>query len=341
MSGLKENEINKIREELSTCKRPIFIFDDDADGLCSFLLLYKHIKEGKGVVVKAHPTVDAKFVRKVEEYEADKVFILDIAILKQEFVDNLNVPVIWIDHHGPNEVDNALVFNPRKHKKDIVYPTSNICFDVVKENIWIAMIGCIGDWHIPDFIEDFCLKYPDLIDKNIDHPGKAMFETKIGELVKIFNFILKGTIKDAMQCIKVLTRIESPYEILNQETKQGKFIYQKYDKINKAYEDLKKDIKVDNDNFLIYTYPESKMSFTGEIANELLYKHPEKIIIVAREKSGEMRMSLRTRDVILPPILDKALLGLEGYGGGHEHACGACVKKEDFKEFVNRLRKEI
>ena len=40
-------------------------------------------------------------------------------------------------------------------------------------------------------------------------------------------------------------------------------------------------------------------------------------------------------------MLENALKGVEGYGGGHEHACGAVVKAEDFSQFVKNLEKEI
>jgi len=291
MKGLKEKEIKQINEELLNSQRPIFLFHDDADGLCSFLLFYKYIKEGTGVVVKSRPIVDSKFSRKVIEYEADKIFVLDIAILKQDFVDQVKRPVIWIDHHTPGEVNKVTYFNPRKHKSDIVYPVTNVCYDVVKQDMWIAMVGCVGDWHMPYFKKEFCSKYPDLMDEKIEDPGEALFE-----------------------------------------------------KINETYEKILEDAtsKVDNkDRFIVYCYPDSKMSFTGEISNNLLHLYPDKIIIIAREKSGEMRMSLRSKGIILPPILQKALVGLEGYGGGHEYACGACVKKEQFSQFVDNLRLEI
>jgi single-stranded DNA-specific DHH superfamily exonuclease len=345
MAGLTEKEIGRIRDELKNCKRPIFFFHDDADGLCSFLLLYRHIREGKGIVVKSKPSVDKVLANKVFDYEADKVFILDLAVMRQEFIDAVKRPVIWIDHHAPTDLNNVLYFNPRVHKSDIIYPVTNICYDVVKENLWIAMVGCVGDWYLPEFKDEFCEKYPDLLDKDIDTPPKALFESEIGTLAKIFNFVLKGPSKNVNNCMKVLTRINSPYEILKQETPQGKFIYRKYESINKDYEKMVKEAEKEakkKDDFIIYTYTEDRMSFTGELSNELLYKYPHKsIIIIAREKAGEMRMSLRTKDVLLPPILEKALAGLEGYGGGHEHACGACVKKEQFREFIENLRREI
>ena len=73
----------------------------------------------------------------------------------------------------------------------------------------------------------------------------------------------------------------------------------------------------------------------------VIYKFPKKIVIVGREKEGMMRLSLRSRRLILPKIIDKALKGLNGMGGGHEHACGAKVSKEDFPEFIERIKKII
>ena len=94
-------------------------------------------------------------------------------------------------------------------------------------------------------------------------------------------------------------------------------------------------------NDLMFKYPDNKMSFTGELSNELLYKYPDKIIIIAREKNGEMRMSLRSSGVTISDKLEKALIGVSGYGGGHEYACGACVEKADFEQFVENLRKLV
>lgn len=340
MLGLKDKEIQRIKEELINCKRPIFLFHDDADGICSFLLLYRFIREGQGVIVKSKPPLDEKFANKIIDYEADKVFILDISQVKQELIDTVKRRVIWIDHHPPQEISNVSYFNPRKHKKDAVYPVTNICYDIVKQDLWIAMTGCIGDWYIPEFKDEFCEKYPDLFDKNINNPAKALFESKIGKIAQIMNFITKGKAKDAMKCIKILTRIRSPYEILNKESGAGKFLYKRYERINEEYEKLLEDIKskVNEDEFLVYTYPSGKMAYTGELTNELLYLYPDKIIIVGRDISGEIRMSLRANKVKLLPLLEKALVGIEGYGGGHEYACGACVKKEQFKEFLGKLK---
>ena len=119
---------------------------------------------------------------------------------------------------------------------------------------------------------------------------------------------------------------------------------QRFEKINELYESLLAFAvkKVSKSKLLVVTYAENKMSFSGELSNELLYRYPNKVILVGREKSGEMKCSLRTSPGInLPKTLEKALEGVDGYGGGHEHACGSCVKVEDFKKFIKQLKEAI
>ena len=52
-------------------------------------------------------------------------------------------------------------------------------------------------------------------------------------------------------------------------------------------------------------------------------------------------MSLRSKEIIIRTVLEKALEGVQGYGGGHEHACGANVKKEDFDRFIENFKKQL
>jgi len=339
---LTEKQYQQIKEELDNCQNPLFFFDDDPDGLCAFILLYRYKKEGHGFVVKTHPKLDARSAPKVEQYDADKVFVLDVALVEQDFIDQCTAPIIWIDHHGPNERNNVKYFNPRLIKKDANIPTTYLCYKVTQKDLWIAMLGCIADYYMPDFFDEFRKKYPDLVNdkKTI---GDLYFDSKLGTLIKIFSFCLKGKIGDVMKSMKILTRIENPYEILNQETAKGKFIFQRYEKINKLYDSLLDSaVSQSNDEkLLVFTYSDDKMSFTGDLANELLYKFPDKIILVGRKKNDDVRMSIRSRNTLIPPILEKSLAGLEGYGGGHEYACGANIKEEDFKEFVKRIKDNI
>jgi len=140
-----------LREELENCKNPLFFFHDDPDGLCSFLLLYRYVKEGHGKVFKAKPGLGVNFVRKVEEYMPDKIFILDIPIVDQEFIDKVKVPIVWIDHHGPYDRNNVHYFNPRVHDNNDARPTTYQCYLIAGEESWESLIGCLGDWYLPDF----------------------------------------------------------------------------------------------------------------------------------------------------------------------------------------------
>jgi single-stranded DNA-specific DHH superfamily exonuclease len=141
--------------------------------------------------------------------------------------------------------------------------------------------------------------------------------------------------------VKILTRINEPYEILEQSTSKGKFIWKKFVKINNNYQDLKDAVKVTKDKIILYIYSESKMSLTSDLSNEILYENPEKFIIIGREKSGEVKCSLRSAKYPVLTILNEALKDVNGYGGGHLHACGANIKKEDFDQFLDNVRKQL
>lgn len=330
-------DYERIREELESCTRPLFFFHDDADGACSFLLLYRFVKEGKGVIVKTTPRIDSKFIRTVEEYQPDKIFVLDIAMIDDNFIDAVKTKIVMIDHHEPIEKEKILYFNPRLEGKNV--PVSYVCYKAVGGDLWLAALGAISDWFYPEYAEEFAKEYPDLLPENIKDPEKIIFETKLGKLMQIFSFVVKGDTDNVKTCIKILTRIDDPYEILNQTTSQGKFIYQKYEKINKEYDALLKEaLKTEGKGkIFLYIYKDGKISFTKDLSNYFLYKRHDKIIIIGRERSGEVKLSFRSSKINVRDVLEKSLVGIDGYGGGHELACGANVKKQDFERFMDNF----
>lgn len=341
--ALTKKQIAEFRAELETSFNPLFFFDDDPDGLASFLLMYRFVREGHGIVVKATPDLKESFARKVDEYMPDKVFILDKPDVTQDFIDAVNVKILWLDHHFPVKRNGIHYFNPRLEKESDGRPTAMWAHKIVQQDEWIAMVGMVGDWFLPKSRAEFNKKYEKLLPRNIKRPEDALYTTKIGELARVFSFIMKGKTSDAMQAIKVLTRIKEPEEILEQTTSQGKFIYKRYKKIKNAYDELFEDaVKLGKKKgkMLVYMYEENKMSFTGDLSNELLFRFPKKVVIIGREKNGEMKCSLRSSNNILKP-LKKALEGIDGYGGGHENACGCCVNKRDWDRFLDRFEKLI
>ena len=340
---LTPKEIEFLQEELSTAKNPLFFYDGDGDGLCSFLILYRIHREGRGSMVKASPKLDASYLRKVEENNSDKIFILDIAVVLPEFVDLVKRPVFWIDHHTPQQLRNVHYYNPRIKNPDAYIPTSRMAYQISQnpDDLWLATVGCLYDWHLPDFIDQFIEKYPYLLPEKTDLTN-AVYHHPIGTLVRVFAFMLKGKHSEVVKCIKILSRIKSPDEIMKQETAAGKFIYKRYEKINVQYQVLLQSAKksAGRSKLILYEYTENNWSFTTDLANELMSLYPQKVIIIARKKSGEMKCSLRSQNPILP-ILEKALIGIQGTGGGHSNACGAVIKEEDWVRFLKNFKEGL
>ncbi|MBW3018031.1 hypothetical protein KY325_02640, partial [Candidatus Woesearchaeota archaeon] len=122
---IPDKQLQQIKEELDNCKKPIFLFHDDPDGLASFLLLYRYKREGRGVPIKAAPRLNLFFAQKVNEFGADKVFVLDIAEIEDSFYDNVKVPIVWIDHHDVKDVGKRIkYFNPRVQDPDEYSPVA-------------------------------------------------------------------------------------------------------------------------------------------------------------------------------------------------------------------------
>ncbi len=340
---LTDDEVARLRKEIEECDRPLYYFHDDPDGLASFIMC-QHIKPGAGVPLKAHPHLTTMFLRKIEELQPDKVFVLDIAQVDQEFIDGCKVPVVWVDHHDLQQRERVIYFNPRTHGENV--PTPALLWPLRKndEDLWIATVGCIGDWYLPPFAAAFSQQYPDLLPPTIKTVEEALFDTPMSQLVKVFSFVLKGRTGDVNKAVRILTRIEGPYEVLKQQTPAGRHVWQMYEAINKSYQQmLDRAITVidDREDLIVYTYVDDKLSLTKDLANELLYRY-RKVIVLGRERLGEVRCSLRSpAGVNIKAALEKALIGVEGYGGGHENACGSAVKKEDFSRFIENLKREL
>ena len=352
---ITKSELKELRDELLSAKKPMIFFDDDNDGLCSFLLYYRFLKDYtddvKGIILKISPELDGDiFVRKVEEYNPDKLFVLDKAIISQNFLDSIHTPVIWLDHHPLVGRMRVKYYNPLKHKSkkfpQDTRPTSYWAYKTVEkdrpQDLWIATVGVISDWHIPEFLKSFSEKYPDLLppDKKIENPGTIIYDTPLGKLIRIMYFNLRFQAKDAMTSVKIMTRINDPYEILEQRTPAGKYIYKQYEKFNKNYERIKSQVKIGDEKLILFEYSD-QYSITQELSNELVYTYPENFIAICREKDGVMKCSFRAAKLDVRSILEKALHNVEGSGGGHEHACGGNVKLSDWPKFLENLRHEL
>jgi hypothetical protein len=339
---LPKDKFIELKEELDNCKKPLFLFDDDPDGLCSFLLFYRYKKEGNWAYVKSLPKVTASFTKYINYY-TDKIFILDMPEVDESFFENVKIPIVWVDHHPHKHPNHVKSFNPHDFnydKKDT--STTALCYKTVNQDLWLASVGAIADWSMPDFIDGFKEKYPDLLDKNIINPSEALFDSKISKIIQIFSMILKGNTKTTKQCILKLINIANPYEIIENQTSDAIFINNKVKPIIDEYNSLfERAIQIKPENGIYIFIYNDYNSFSSELANHIQYKLPNDLIIVGRLKNGEYKLSLRSQNHDINSILEKIMSGLDGYGGGHENACGVCINENHYGEFILRLKKEL
>lgn len=343
---LSEKQINEIKSHLEKAQNPLFFFDNDPDGLCSFLLLQRAYGKGKGVPIKSFPGLSGEYFKRVNELNADYIFILDKPVVSPEFFEEarqVNIPVVWIDHHdiGENKVPEFVnYYNPFYNKAKSNEPVTYLCYKIAekKEDSWIAIIGCICDNFIPEFYEKFEKDYPDLAIKS----QKALsiyYDSQIGKIAQMLNFGLKDTVTNVMRMLRFLMKVKTPYEVL-EENSENRTIHKRFEEVDKKYKKLlEKGIDSDKTKNLVFFQYGGDLSISADIANALMYKFPKKIIAVARDSGGKISISLRGRGI--KKIISRILGEFENAtGGGHEEAVGVKIRTEDIEKFRKRLEEE-
>jgi single-stranded DNA-specific DHH superfamily exonuclease len=339
---LSEKQISEIREWLERAQNPVFFFDNDVDGLVSFLLLQRFIERGKGVAIRSFPDLNKSYARKINELKPDVIFILDKPLVDPEFFEDARqrgVPVVWIDHHPLQKVPEDInYYNPLQGEKPSNEPVSYWCYKIVRQDLWLAFSGCISDWLYPDFAEDFRKKYYDLIG-DYKKADEVLFETKIGSLISILNFALKDSTSNVVKMTKALEKAKDPYEIFSDE--KYKHIISRYEHINRKFRDVfeKAQKAAEKAKKLVLFKYSGEIKFSAELANRLMYKYPGKIIAVAMISGEKVNISFRGKKV--RDYIKKALEKVEGRGGGHETAAAATVQKDDLEKFISAIEKQL
>ena len=344
---LSEAEIKSIRNHLENAQNPLFFFDNDDDGLCSFLLLRRFIDRGKGIAIKSFPDLNVGYARKIHELKPDYIFILDKPIVSDGFLkeaQELGLPVVWIDHHDvpfPNldENGNVYYFNSMRSEKPSSEPVTYWCYKVVnrKEDLWIALAGCIGDGYLPEFSEEAEKKYPELWRK-VSSAFEGVYSTNLGKIARILSFSLKDRTSNVVNMIKFMFKA-NPSDVL-QESKKN-FMLERFNQIDSKYEKLVDKAKLTaGKGKLVYFQYGGDLSISAEIANELSYLFSDKIVVVAYLSGTKANLSLRGKGI--KEITLKALEGIEGArGGGHKDATGAQMNVEDLPRFKDSIEKII
>lgn len=341
---LTEKQIKEIREHLEKSQNPLFFFDNDADGLASFALLRRYIERGKGVAIKSFPDLNASYARKVYELKPDYVFVLDKPAIDPVFLEEvrtLNLPLVWIDHHNVPKPEDKNIYYYNSFQDKGGEPVSYLCYKITekKDDLWLAMIGCIGDGFLPDFTEDFEKNYPGLWKKNINTAFQALYTTDIGKISRILSFGLKDRTTKVVAMLKYLIQVKSPQDILDEDKAKG--ILHRYNQVNSKYSKLVEKAKKFARGELLFFQYGGELSLSADISNELSFLYPDKLIVVAYVKGTKANISIRGKKDVRKMTLE-AIKSLENAtGGGHEHATGAQVSIEDLPKFKENLQRLI
>lgn len=347
---LTEEQKNELREHLDRSQNPVFYYDNDADGLCSFLILRRALGKGRGIAVRSYPELNVQYARKAKELQADAIFILDKPLISKEFVSeiqSMHLPIIWIDHHDmENEFQNLqdfYIYNPAKNVGSYksTEPVTYTIYKLVgrKEDVWIAVIGCIADHYMPDFADEFAKNYPEYWGKNAREPFDVYYKTEIGKIATAFNFGLKDSVSHVVQFQNFLILAKGPEDVFSESSYNYSF-RTKYKEVKRKYDSLLEKAKTTlSGNLLFFEYG-GDLSISGDLANELSYIYKNKYIGVAYIKGGITNISLRGGNV--KDILDRILKNIEySSGGGHRDAVGARIKTEDLTRFRQLLEQEV
>ena len=343
---LSEKQIKEIREHLENAKNPVFFFDNDPDGLCSFLLLQRFIGKGKGVAIKSFPGMNKGYFRRVEEFKSDYIFILDKPIVEEEFfelAEKSNIPVVYIDHHNVEKPksSNCSYYNTF-YESGLNEPVAYLCYNITnrKSDIWIAAIGCITDGFMPDFIEDIKKTDPELINHKCKTAYDVLYQTELGKAAMIVSFALKDSTSKVVAMMKFLMKANSARDLLDENPKT-KEIIQRFNELNEKYQRiLKKADEFAKGDILFFTYS-GDLSISQYTANQLSYMHPQKAIIVVYSKGNVSNASLRWSGDIRTATIN-AIKDIEGAsGGGHEHSTGARIPTDKLDIFKKRISEEI
>ncbi len=342
---LTEEQMVEIREHLEKAQNPLFFFDNDNDGLTSFLQLQRFIGRGKGIAIKSFPDLNITYYRRVQELKPDYVFILDKPVVSKDFLDKVkedNIPIVWIDHHQAEKPEDDYVnyYNPFLNDGSNE-PVSYLVYRITnnKKDIWLSMIGCVSDCYMPDFYPEFEKEFPELGMKNAKSPFDLLYKSEIGKMSRVLDFSLKDTTTNVVQMLKFMMKVKGPMDILD-EGSGAKQMLLRFNEINSKYQELMIKARSEVKGKLLYFQYGGTLSLSSNLANQLSYEFPDNIIVVAYLTSDIANLSLRGKEDILSLTLD-AIDGIGGAsGGGHKNATGAKVLISDlpkFKENVDKL----
>lgn len=338
---ISPEQLQEIRGYLETSQNPLFFFDNDVDGLCAFLILRRAIGRGRGVAIKSFPDLKEQYLKKVEELNPDAIFILDKAEVSKEFVEGIEergIPITWIDHHETKTSKKIIKKTSYFNSIPSAEPTTYIAQKIFnkQEDMWLAVIGCIGDAYMPDFAKNFSEQNPELLNSKLS-AFDALHSNEIGKMIRMLNFGLMDSTTNVVNLIKYLFKARNAYDLL-EENKYTQQLHKRYSQLNEFYNKqvTKAETNFDPKSPVLFFSYSGNTSMSSEISNRLYYNHKDKLIVVAFKRPEKINISIRGENAL--KITKEAIKDIEySSGGGHKEATGAMIPVEEFEKFKENI----
>lgn len=310
----------------------------NTDGIASCVLLIKLLEKLYNIkpftLSQPMPT-DKNLLRRIQTTAVNKIIFLDLPIDQQPNVlKKLRgfADILIIDHHPMSRdmnSQNIVHYNPRfnnpKIYQSVSYLTYKICstFYDQNENLWIAIIGIIGDYDT-SYSKDLIVEAEKKYDLSLFNKIVAMIESA------------KAT--RAMTCeqiVEIILNIKEPEQMLS-----GDFL-QSYQEIQNELAGLMIDAESRlerHGNLFLYEL-KSKYNLRSPVATKLSEKYPDKFIVVFEKIKNKINAAARNqnRKYNVDRVLKRAASGLKASAGGHEAAGGATLSEKDWEKFRDNL----
>jgi len=148
--------------------------------------------------------------------------------------------------------------------------------------------------------------------------------------------ILEDIQENLLRKAEKMISAKSPYDLLEEDSKT-KHILKRYEEVNSKYQYLFKKAKENIGEKLIFFQYGGTLSLSSNIANQLKYEYPDKIIAVAYINDDFANISLRG-NVDVRKLTLLAIKDIEGAsGGGHTNATGAKMTLDNLPIFKAKI----
>lgn len=372
------DKIKEFRNEIKKSKKPIMFFDTDTDGVTSYLQLKNKYKKLIGYPMPKEFEYQKKIANNILlENDLVIIFdvaLLSEDFIKMA----KDKKIIWADHHITQNDKlakkyNINYLNPLDFNKNDNRPCTYLAYLIAKtkKNLPLVTLGSISDFFLLDIIPQlykYNKKEFNALLKLDDEKRKELFkfikkhsfndeesadernnwiryltyDAKVIDIKNLIDFFFKlKNDEDIQLAIKKMENIDLQ-EIKGNINSEKGFPYEEYAQLMKKYREiLKKALAQKHDgNLFLFEYS-GKKSYTKTISEEICYRFQNtKVIAICFTKNNSLTYScsFRGNNYNVNNLVNKALEGLDGRGGGHPFAAGVRINKDNYETFKEKIK---